>query len=97
MRNVPIRRAATRDAYLQGLIGRRGASVRLQIARMTLQSAVASVKRGVKRLGAFAYAARAWMAFAVLAPLYLDQSRRPRIERRQVRTEPPAIATTELA
>jgi 1-acyl-sn-glycerol-3-phosphate acyltransferase len=64
-----IRRAATRDAYLQGLIGRRGASVRLQIARMTLQSAVASVKRGVKRLGAFAYAARAWTAFAVLAPL----------------------------
>ena len=36
-------------------------------------------------------------AFAVLAPLYLDQMRRPRVERRQTRAEPRPIATTELA
>jgi len=36
-------------------------------------------------------------AFAVLAPLYLDQLRRPRVERRQARAEPRSIATTELA
>jgi len=36
-------------------------------------------------------------AFAVLAPLYLDQMRRPRIERRQARAASGPIATTELA
>jgi len=36
-------------------------------------------------------------AFAVLAPLYLDQARRPRIERRQARPAPQPMATTELA
>jgi VanZ family protein len=36
-------------------------------------------------------------AFAVLAPLYLDQARRPRIERRQAGVTPQPIATTELA
>ena len=36
-------------------------------------------------------------AFAVLAPLFLDQARRPRVERRQVRTTPPPMAETELA
>jgi VanZ family protein len=36
-------------------------------------------------------------AFAVLAPLYLDQMRRPRVERRRPRAEPMPIATTELA
>lgn len=36
-------------------------------------------------------------AFAVLAPLYLDQMRRPRIERRQTGVTPQPIATTEPA
>jgi VanZ family protein len=36
-------------------------------------------------------------AFAVLAPLYLEQMRRPRVERRRPRAEPRPIATTELA
>lgn len=36
-------------------------------------------------------------AFAVLAPVYLDQARRPRIERREARVAPPPVATTELA
>jgi VanZ family protein len=36
-------------------------------------------------------------AFAVLAPLYLDQLRRPRVERRGTRPEPTPVATTELA
>jgi VanZ family protein len=36
-------------------------------------------------------------AFAVLAPLYLDQMRRPRVKRRRPRAEPIPIATTELA
>jgi 1-acyl-sn-glycerol-3-phosphate acyltransferase len=63
-----IRRAATRDVYLQGLIERQGASVRLQIARMALQGGLATAKRGLRRIGAVLHAARAWIAFALLAP-----------------------------
>jgi 1-acyl-sn-glycerol-3-phosphate acyltransferase len=63
-----IRRAATRDVYLQGLIGRQGASVRLQIARMALQGGLATARRGLRRIGAVLYAARAWSAFVLLAP-----------------------------
>jgi 1-acyl-sn-glycerol-3-phosphate acyltransferase len=40
----------------------------LQLARMALQGAFATLRRGVKRLGALAYAARAWGAFVLLAP-----------------------------
>ena len=36
-------------------------------------------------------------AFAVFAPLYLDQVRRPRAERRQTRAAQAPVATTELA
>ena len=36
-------------------------------------------------------------ALAVLAPLYLDQARRPRIERRQARVAPAPAAEAELA
>ncbi len=63
-----IRRAATRDVYLHGLIGQRGASVRLQIARMALQGGLVALKRSVRRIVAMVYAARAWAAFALLAP-----------------------------
>jgi acyl-CoA synthetase (AMP-forming)/AMP-acid ligase II len=64
-----IRRAATRDAYLQGMLGRRGASVRLQFARMALQSGYGSVRRGGRKVGAWLRAARGWTAFVLLAPL----------------------------
>src|SRR5690606_3644968 len=64
-----IRRAATRDAWLQGLIGRRGASVQLQVARMALQGGLAASARALRRVRAYLYAARAWGAFALLAPL----------------------------
>jgi 1-acyl-sn-glycerol-3-phosphate acyltransferase len=64
-----IRRAATRDAYLQGLLGRRGPSVRLQFARMALQSGYGSVRRGGRKVGAWLRAARGWTAFVLLAPL----------------------------
>ena len=36
-------------------------------------------------------------AFAVFAPLYLDQARRPRVERRKASPAPASIAGTELA
>ncbi len=64
-----IRRAATRDVYTSGAIGERRAGFRWQLARMALKSAQAGVLRGLRRAGAWAYGLRAWLAFAVLAPL----------------------------
>ena len=64
-----IRRAATRDVYLSGAIGRRGAGFRLQLARLALASAQASFGHGTRRASAYLYAARAWSAFVLLAPL----------------------------
>jgi 1-acyl-sn-glycerol-3-phosphate acyltransferase len=64
-----IRRAATRDVYTSGEIGKRRAGVKLQFARLGLRSARASVGRTLRRIGAWAHGARAWTAFALLAPV----------------------------
>ena len=64
-----IRRAATRDLYVAGAIGRRGASFRWQVARIALTSARAALSRALKRIGAAIYGVRAWIAFVLLAPL----------------------------
>ncbi|RPI47083.1 MAG: acyl-phosphate glycerol 3-phosphate acyltransferase [Betaproteobacteria bacterium] len=64
-----IRRAATRDVYLSGAIGRRGAGFRWQIARLALKSARATLRRGVRRIASWLYAARAWSAFVLLSPV----------------------------
>ena len=64
-----IRRAATRDLYLSGAIGRRGAGLRLQVARLAWSGARAACARGLRRLRAWLYAARAWSAFVLLAPI----------------------------
>jgi len=64
-----IRRAATRDIYLSGTIGQRRAGARMQIARLALRSAQASLARGLRRTVAWGYGVRAWTAFALLAPI----------------------------
>jgi 1-acyl-sn-glycerol-3-phosphate acyltransferase len=64
-----IRRAATRDVYLSGTIGRRSTGFRWQIARMALDSAYSGFKRSVRRAGATLYGLRAWSAFVLLAPV----------------------------
>jgi acyl carrier protein len=64
-----IRRAATRDVYLSGAIGRQGAGFRWQVARIGLTSALAAARRGVRRVGATLYGLRAWAAFVLLAPV----------------------------
>ncbi len=64
-----IRRAATRDLYASGAIGRRGAGFRLQVARLALSGARAAAARGLRCLRAYLYAVRAWSAFVLLAPV----------------------------
>ena len=64
-----IRRAATRDIFVAGAIGRRSATFRWQVARIALTSARAATARGVRRLGALLYGLRAWCAFVLLSPV----------------------------
>jgi acyl carrier protein len=64
-----IRRAATRDVYTSGLIGKRGAGVRWQVLRLAVSSALAALERSGRRLNASLYALRAWSAFVALSPL----------------------------
>ena len=64
-----IRRAATRDLYVAGAIGRRGASFRWQVARIAWASTRDVLARALRRIGAIVYGIRAWTAFALLAPV----------------------------
>jgi 1-acyl-sn-glycerol-3-phosphate acyltransferase len=64
-----IRRAATRDVYVSGAIGRRGSGFRWQVARIAIESARAALRRGARRIGATLYGLRAWTAFVLLSPL----------------------------
>jgi 1-acyl-sn-glycerol-3-phosphate acyltransferase len=63
-----IRRAATRDRYVAGAIGKRGAGFRWQVVRLAVDTARSTLKRGIRRTGEMLYALYAWLLFVVLAP-----------------------------
>jgi 1-acyl-sn-glycerol-3-phosphate acyltransferase len=50
-------------------MGQRGAGLRLQLTRLALQGAGATMRRGLRRTRAYLYGLRAWSAFVVLAPI----------------------------
>jgi 1-acyl-sn-glycerol-3-phosphate acyltransferase len=64
-----IRRAATRDLYVDGAIGRRGAGFRWQVARIAITSVRAALVRSLRHIGTTLYGLRAWAAFVLLSPL----------------------------
>jgi 1-acyl-sn-glycerol-3-phosphate acyltransferase len=64
-----IRRAATRDLYVSGAIGRHGSGFRWQVTRIAIESARAALRRGARRIGATLYGLRAWTAFVLLSPV----------------------------
>ena len=64
-----IRRAATRDLYVAGAIGKQGAGFRWQVARIALASTRASTARAARRIAAMLYGLRAWFAFVLLSPI----------------------------
>ena len=64
-----IRRAATRDLYLSGAIGAPGRGAWLQVARVTWMGFTPGVRRLARRARTLGFAARAYAAFAALAPL----------------------------
>ena len=61
-----IRRAAARDLYDAGLIGKPPRSVRLQLARIALSSVVPHVRRVVHALAEGAFALHAWALLSVI-------------------------------
>jgi len=61
-----IRRAASREAYLRGLGGKREPAAWRGLARFAVSFAVARLRRWLRRAGDFAYAAYLWGAAALL-------------------------------
>lgn len=64
-----IRRAASRELYERGLIGKRQRSVPLQVARLALAGVVPQLRRSLRQLTSSLYAAYCWCVFAALAPV----------------------------
>ncbi len=64
-----IRRAATRELYRSGRLGEERASVRRQVLRLGLETAIARLGRGVWWLRDRAYAVYAWALFGIVALL----------------------------
>jgi acyl carrier protein len=61
-----IRRAATRERYLDGTLGRPARGVRRQVARLTLSAARARLSRAARSAAARLYAGYAWAATVVV-------------------------------
>ncbi|MFQ5765911.1 MAG: 1-acyl-sn-glycerol-3-phosphate acyltransferase, partial [Rhodospirillales bacterium] len=64
-----IRRAACRDIYEKGLIGKPPSAVWWQVTRITLASVGPRLRQGVRRLGGLAFAAWAWILVGTLTPV----------------------------
>ncbi len=64
-----IRRAACRERYERGEIGRGGRSLWLQIARVALSSVFPQMRRSLRDLGTALYAGYAWVVFGLAAIL----------------------------
>ena len=62
-----IRRAASREIYEEGRIGARPRALWWELARFRLRGAVPSLRRARRTVGAVAFAAYAWVVYAVLA------------------------------
>jgi acyl carrier protein len=64
-----IRRAALRKLYERGMLGATQRPVTLQLARLALDAALASIRALARRVGGWLYAAYAWSLFGLLSAL----------------------------
>ena len=64
-----IRRAASREVYEKGRIGKRRRSASWQVARLALASITPQIRRSLRHAGDALFAAWCWSVFAVLAPV----------------------------
>jgi len=63
-----IRRAASRELFEKGEIGKRQRSLPWQVTRLALASVLPQIRRAVNSLATTAYAAYCWLVFVALAP-----------------------------
>ena len=79
-----IRRAASRELYEQGRIGRRDTSVGWQLARLAGTAARAQAGRWLRGVGGLLYAGWFWTVFALAAlPVWISQAVTPGTARRR--------------
>ncbi|MCH7935808.1 MAG: AMP-binding protein [Proteobacteria bacterium] len=64
-----IRRAACRELYEKGLIGKPPAAIWLQVARMTLASAGPRARKALRGVGVLLFGAYAWGLIGLMAPV----------------------------
>ncbi|MFP5304764.1 MAG: AMP-binding protein, partial [Gammaproteobacteria bacterium] len=64
-----LRRAATRERYLGGTLGRTPRGARWQVVRLALSALPALVMQRLRRVPALLYGAYAWLLFALFAPV----------------------------
>jgi len=64
-----IRRAASRELFEKGEIGKRQRSLPWQVTRLALAGVLPQIRRVSNSLSATAYAVYCWLVFAVLAPI----------------------------
>jgi len=64
-----IRRAATRDAYLAGRLGKRASAPWLQMAHLAIAGGAGEVRRSVRYLAEILYASYVYLLFALIAPV----------------------------
>jgi acyl carrier protein len=64
-----IRRAASRELYEQGDIGKRQRSVSLQVLRLALTGVIPWLQRSWNSIKSFAFAAYGWSVFSILSPI----------------------------
>ncbi len=62
-----LRRAASRELYEQGRIGRGGRALWWQVARLLAASFVPAMRRGLRAAGGALYAGYAWLLFGLLS------------------------------
>ena len=64
-----IRRAASRELFEKGEIGRRRRSMPWQVTRLALSAVLPQIRRTLNSLSVKTYAAYCWLVFAALAPV----------------------------
>ena len=64
-----IRRAASREVYEKGIIGKTQQSVSWQVLRLTLRSILPEIQRSIRYLKSILYAVYGWMGYMLLAPI----------------------------
>jgi 1-acyl-sn-glycerol-3-phosphate acyltransferase len=64
-----IRRAASREVYEKGKVGKASKAVWWQVLHLTLSSIIPQIRRSLRYLGSWFFALYAWASYGLLAPI----------------------------